>query len=159
MRNLWQTAKQPGGFMDIMDIEAQDTLITPEYSLVRKSILFSMLETTRLHSEFFGIDRIRNADHPATRGEYIEALIRSYKLLRPKIIPDLRKATGERTLKLEPDEWAALISMENYLMGRESHLKSGILYNISFALDMVIEELGITKVQKVTNFDEALYNG
>ncbi len=130
-----------------------DALVYPEYSLVKKSILFNSWSLIEQYTHYFGVTRILNAKSDADYLAFLEAIIRLYVQLRPKI----QNITGKSEIELSQQEKDVCAKLDGYLTLPAKSLSDEDLQLLTFALVNIVERLGITKVErKREDLDEFL---
>lgn len=147
MANRFMSFNDPLGNLD-----TPDTLTLPEYSLVRKGILFRYWAVVDAYTEYFTKNRLRNVDHQPTRHDWIESINRLFMLLRPKLMPEIKDEKNE--FKLTESEKQTLAKFDFYYNNELDDLTDKDLTDTQNALINTVEALGITKIeQKKTDLD------
>jgi len=124
----------------LSNMDPANTLIVPEYSLVRKSILFSMWGLVDAQSEYFGIVR-GGMSSPEHKNNWLTALCKLYLLVRSKSKEGKDKGNQDYAIDSEiKKELEALITEDE--TPEDARLKVMSLELIDY-----VERLGITNVQ------------
>lgn len=131
-------------------MEERSTLVMPEYSLTRKSILFNLWDMLEAHTAHYDYKRIRKVINPNARIELIKEVVKLYLRMRPKILSQLAKeAKKDKAGLYKPhDDAVPFGHIERIVSGdQKEEITEEDLNSVVLALINFIEFLGITKVE------------